>query len=209
MITGTAVYFHKNIRLDGTNYTGKKTYFVTQCCHERRKYFADAARCEWLLSHLRKLSAALAFAIPAYCVMPNHFHLLVDGLLATSDFLKFMKTLKIKTSREFASESGMPLWQKKYIDHILRPKESMDAVAWYIWLNPIRGGLARAPGLYPFAGSFTTEIPNCSTWPDFWVPPYMIRRRPLQSQTRTIGNSLHFRFCLPTRFRRAMFCRRL
>jgi len=57
----------------------------------------------------------------------NHIHLLVDGLLPTSDFLHFMKTLKIKTSREFASGNGTSLWQKKYFDHILRPKESMDS----------------------------------------------------------------------------------
>jgi REP-associated tyrosine transposase len=185
MITHKLMYFHKNIRLEGSNYTGKRTYFVTQCCHERRKCFVDPARCEWLLSHVRCLSATHGFAVPAYCVMPDHVHLLVDGLAPTSDFLKFMKSLKIKTSREFAEESGTPLWQKKYFDHVLRPKESMDAMAWYIWLNPVRRGLARAPGLYPFAGSFTTKIPNCSTWPDPWVPPYKIKRRPPQKAAST------------------------
>jgi putative transposase len=132
MITHVVIYFSDDMRLNGANYSGKRAYFVTQCCHERRKYFAEPARCEWLLSHLRTLSTANSFAIPAYCVMPDHVHLLVDGLLPTSDFLKFMKGLKLKTSREFALENGMPLWQKKYFDHILRPKESMDAVAWYI-----------------------------------------------------------------------------
>ena len=172
------MYFHKNIRLNDTNYIGRRAYFVTQCCDDRRKYFADSARCEWFLSRLRTLSAAHHFAIPAYCIMPDHVHLLVDGLLVTSDFLRFMKALKIKTSREFAVEGKTPLWQKKYFDHILRPKESMDWVAWYIWLNPVRAALARAPGLYPFAGSFTTEIPNCSTWPDFWVRSYKIKKTP-------------------------------
>jgi putative transposase len=179
------MYFHKNIRLDAANYTGKRAYFVTQCCHERRKYFADAARCEWLLSHLRHLSAAHVFAIPAYCVMPDHVHLLVDGLRATSDFLTFMKSLKIKTSREFEVESPNQLWQKKYIDHILRPKESMDAVAWYIWLNPVRAGLTRAPGIYPFAGSFTTAIPKCSSWPETWVPSLTVKKHPPQRTAAT------------------------
>ena len=179
------MYFHKNIRLNHTNYTGKRTYFVTQCCHERRRYFAGPARCKWLLSHLRFISIAHSFAIAAYCIMPNHIHLLVDGLLPTSNFLHFMKALKIKTGREFAVADGIPLWQKKYFDHILRPRESVDAVAWYIWLNPVRARLEQAPGLYPFAGSFTTEIPNCSTWPDFWVPPYQIKKRPPQKAAAT------------------------
>ena len=96
-----------------------------------------------------------------------------------------MKSLKIKTSREFAMNNDTPLWQKKYFDHILRPKESMDAVAWYIWLNPVRAGLERAPGLYPFAGSLTTKIPNCSIWPDFWAPSYKIKKRPPQKAAAT------------------------
>jgi len=184
MITHAIMYFHKNIRLDATSYTGKRAYFVTQCCHERRKYFTDPAKCEWFLSHLRDISIAHSFAVPAYCIMPNHIHLLVDGLLPTSDFLHFMKALKIKSGREFAA-GNTPLWQKKYFDHILRPKESIDSVAWYIWLNPVRGALARAPGLYLFAGSFTTVIPNCSTWPNFWVPPYKIKKRPPRKAAAT------------------------
>ena len=183
------MYFHKNIRLNDTNYTGKRTYFVTQCCYERRKHFTDPVNCQWLLSHLRVISIADYFAIAAYCIMPNHIHLLVDGLLPTSDFLHFMKALKIKTSREFAVANGTPLWQKKYFDHILRPRESMDAVAWYIWLNPVRARLERAPGLYTFAGSFTTKIPTCSTWPDFWVPPYKIKRGPPQKAAATKSSS--------------------
>ena len=191
MITRTIMYFHKNIRLEVANYSGKRAYFVTQCCHERRKHFTDPANCDWLLSHIRVISIAHSFAIPAYCFMPNHIHLLVDGLLPTSNFLHFMKAFKIKTSREFAVANGTPLWQKKYFDHILRAKESMDAAAWYIWLNPVRAGLARAPGLYSFAGSFTTEIPNCSTWPDFWVPPYKIKKRPPQKAAATNSSAPH------------------
>jgi len=191
MITQQVMYFHKNIRLNDTSYTGKRTYFVTQCCHERRRYFADPVRCEWLLRHLRGISTAHSFAILAYCIMPNHIHLLVDGLLPTSDFLHFMKTLKIKTSREFASGNGTSLWQKKYFDHILRPKESMDSVAWYIWLNPVRRGLARTPGLYPFAGSFTTTIPKCLVSPEIWTPPYEPKERPPQKAASTKSSAYH------------------
>ena len=190
-ITRAIMYFHRNIRLAAVNYTGKRAYFVTQCCHERRRHFSGSGRCEWLLSQILSISAANSFAIPAYCIIPDHLHLLVEGLSATADFLNFMKSLKIKTSREFAINNDTPLWQKKYFDHILRPRESMDAVAWYIWLNPVRARLERAPGLYPFAGSFTTEIPTCSSWPDFWVPPYKIKRGPPQKAAATNSSAPH------------------
>src|SRR5271168_2840048 len=106
------------------------------CCEERREEFRDSTRCEWFLAHLRGISDASFFGVAAYCVMPDHVHLLVEGLEAGSSFLDFIKRLKIKTSREFAATSGEVLWQKKYFDHILRSHESMNAVAWYIWMNP-------------------------------------------------------------------------
>jgi putative transposase len=185
IITIMQMYFHKNIRLSSANYTGNRAYFVTQCCHDRSAYFQDAVNCEWFLGHLRSVSTACFFAVPAYCVMPDHVHLLVAGLAPNSDFLRFMKGLKIKTSREFASPAGLVLWQKKYYDHILRPKESMDPVAWYIWLNPVRAGLAADAGIYPFAGSFTGSMPASLSSTGDWAPPYALQRRPPRKAAAT------------------------
>ena len=126
------MYFHKNIRLVPVNYIGQRAHFVTLCCHERSIQFREPENSEWFLAHLRDVTAASFFAVIAYCVMPDHVHLLVMGLSPRSDFLGFMKALKIKTSRELVKRGGGILWQKKYFDHILRPKESMDAAAWYI-----------------------------------------------------------------------------
>src|SRR5260370_38888800 len=96
-----------------------------------------------------------------------------------------MDALKRKRSRGLGMGKGTSLGQKKYFDHILRPKESMDSVAWYIWLNPIRRGLVRTPGLYPFAGSFTTTIPKCLVSPEIWVTPYKPKKRQPQKAAST------------------------
>jgi REP element-mobilizing transposase RayT len=90
--------------------------------------------------------------------MLDHIHLLAPGLKPSSDFLNFVKAFKIKTSREFANETNEQLWQKNFYDHILRPNESAESVAWYIWLNPMRARLATSPTEFPFAGSFTNAI---------------------------------------------------
>jgi len=183
------MYQHKNIRLNPRNYLGKAAYFVTLCCFDRRKVFSDPDNCKWLLNHLRELSSVHNFAVHAFCIMPDHFHLLVQGLNPVSDLVGFMKSFRIKTSREFAAKHSFPLWQKKYFDHILRPNESLSAVAWYIWLNPVRADLASSPGVYSFAGSFTTSIPATSPLSPAWLPPFKFKNRPPQKVAATNSQS--------------------
>jgi hypothetical protein len=83
-----------------------------------------------------------------------------------------MKVFKQATSREYAKETGAQLWQKKFHDHILRPKDSANAVSWYIWMNPVRKGLCGQPDLYPYSGSFTRQWGNTPQPKDPWIPAH-------------------------------------
>ena len=145
----------KTTRLSPSNYHGRHLYFVTLCCFERRKVFRVAFRCRWLLEFIQMEATARYFCVPAYCIMPDHCHLLLEAIDESSDLLHFMKSLKIKTSRRFWEQERQPLWQRSYFDHILRRSEEIESVAWYIWLNPVRKGLVRQPQDYTFAGSLT------------------------------------------------------
>jgi len=169
------MYFHKNIRLSPLNYVGSQSYFVTFCCFNRRPIFSDASLCTWLLETLRAESAARSFAIHAYCVMPDHLHFLAEGLTPASDLANLAKTLKLKTSRAYQKNTPQPLWQKKYFDHILRPHEQVERVAWYIWMNPIRKGLSQNVGEYLFAGSFTHLVSQMKSPSTLWTPPWKTR----------------------------------
>jgi putative transposase len=123
------MFSHKNIRLSPRNYQGRQFYFLTFCCFNRRRIFSGASLCAWLIDLLGSESASRAFAIHAYCVMPDHLHFLAEGLTPTSDLANLAKTLKIKTSRFYQKQASQPLWQKKYFDHILRPHEQVERVA--------------------------------------------------------------------------------
>jgi putative transposase len=169
---------HKNIRLRPDRYIGCASHFITVCSEGRRPIFANRARAEGLIKILRNESAQYRFAIYAYCVMPDHFHALLSGLNEGSDLLGLLKSVKRKTQWQFPPPSEHPttpterraqtsratvaatkavLWQKKFYDHILRPRDSFDAVAGYIWMNPVRAGLCAAPQEYPFSGSFVID----------------------------------------------------
>ncbi|HKW62101.1 MAG TPA: transposase [Candidatus Acidoferrum sp.] len=166
------MFHHKNIRLRQFNYVGQQCYFLTLCCFDRRPVFADPKQCAWLLEEFRAESAGRSFAIHAYCIMPGHFHFLTEGQEPSSDLLAFVKSFKIKTSRLYQAETSQTLWQKKFFDHILRTHESIELVAWYIWLNPVRKGLSTVVGEYPFAGSFTETSKRITSMPSAWIPPW-------------------------------------
>jgi len=129
-------FHHKNIRLSQTDYIGQRWFFLTLCCADRRKRFTSPQICNDFLSVLRPAATRYLFAIHAYCLMPDHVHLLAEGLQPQSDALQFMRALKRNTSTQFQKKTGETLWQKKFYD---------DAVAWYIWMNPVRANSMPAP----------------------------------------------------------------
>jgi putative transposase len=168
------MYFHqrKSTRLVAQNYLGYQFYFLTLCCFERRKVFVDVTHCEMVLGILNKECVQRKFAGHAYCLMPDHIHLLCEGLDPTSDFLRLVMSFRIKTSRRFAQNPGRVLWQRSYYDHIPRAREEVETVAWYIWLNPVRKQLVSKPQEYRFAGSFTGwKLPSSWDAPQ-WMPPW-------------------------------------
>jgi putative transposase len=162
----------QNIRLYPAKYRGVRWYFITLCCAERRLTFGDSGRASWIIDHLRRESAAHGFAVHAYCVMPDHLHVLVMGLDETSDLLVFLKQLKQKSGYEFRRKFHLYLWQKKFYDHILRQEDSVPRVAGYIWMNPVRKGFCSDPREYPYSGSFVADWQRDVATAEAWVPPW-------------------------------------
>jgi len=164
----------KNIRVPAERYVGRQLYFVTLCFHNRCRLGANPRIARWIIARLRKHAAACEFFVHAYCVMPDHVHMLVGGAAEASNMLKFVMSFKQETSLEFARRTHRPLWQFKYYDHILRGRDAADRVAWYIWSNPVRKGLCHMPAAYPFLGSFTAigaRMLGSSAFVE-WTPPW-------------------------------------
>ena len=161
---------HKNIRLAAAEYTGTKAFFITLCSAHRRAFFADSVVALRLLQLLREEAEQHAFAIHAYCLMPNHLHFLAQGTQADCNRLRFVKAFRIRSSRGYAGQTWRVLWQKKYFDRVLRSGSALNSVAWYIWLNPVRKGLVDGVGKYPFAGSSMNAEPFRDQPADPWRP---------------------------------------
>jgi putative transposase len=181
------IFHHKNIRLAHDDYVGRRWFFITMCTANRPKFFTTSKICNWFLTVLRRDIATHSFAVHAYCLMPDHAHLLLEGLESKSDLLQLVKAVKTKTSTPFAKKTGHPLWQKKFYDHILRQNDSPDDVAWYIWMNPVRAGICSRPEEYPFLGSLTGSWSKTLRPFADWTPPWRKTKRPRKSGSATIA----------------------
>jgi len=140
-------------RLDGVPYVGYQRYFVTSCTTDRHKAFINPDVSERCTAQLRTTAALHEFAIAAYCFMPDHLHLLLYGTSEAADLRRCISRYKQITGFEYRSRHGRKLWQPGYHDRVLRDEEATETIARYILGNPLRAGLSKEWGEYPFAGS--------------------------------------------------------
>jgi putative transposase len=98
------------------------------------------------------------FALLAYCFMPDHVHLLVEGQSVDSNCRRFIARAKQFSAFHFKKTFGQPLWQQYGFERTLRKAESALGVARYIFENPIRAGLVTRVEDYPFLGSSAYTI---------------------------------------------------
>lgn len=140
-------------RLEGVSYTGPARYFLTFCVHARAPAFADPAVVEQALLQIRRVASRRRFAILAYCFMPDHLHLLVEGTDDSSRLTEFARLARQASGFAYKQATGRRLWQDGDYERVLRQSDEARQVAAYILANPSRAGLVRTPAEYPFLGS--------------------------------------------------------
>ncbi len=93
----------KNIRLPADRYFGQGFYFLTLCFSDRRSFGANPRVATWLVERLKYHSAACGFHIHAYCVMPDHVHVLAAANREQSNMLKFRRGVQAGHCRRIRS----------------------------------------------------------------------------------------------------------
>jgi putative transposase len=100
-----------------------------------------------------------AFAVIAYCFMPDHVHLAVNGETADSDCRRFIKLAKQYSGFYYARRFSAPLWQRYGFERVLRATESTTTLIRYIIENPVRAGIVTEVSRYPYStGSLTDTV---------------------------------------------------
>jgi putative transposase len=140
-------------RLPALSYVGTCRYSVRFCTAARARLFASEEAVGLVLSQFLRAARETGMELLAYCFMPDHVHLLVEGTGDSSDGRRFISLAKQYSGFYFARRFGRRLWQPYGYERVLRNDEATLVVARYILENPIRAGLVEVAEDYPYLGS--------------------------------------------------------
>jgi putative transposase len=140
-------------RLDRSFYVGFRLCFLTFCTSRRVEVFRDRDFVDVMLREILRTAGAFDMSVTAYCFMPDHLHLLVEGCSGATDLTAFVHQAKQRTAFVASRSHNIRLWQPSYYDRLLRDEDATISVARYVIENPVRAGLVASPQDYPFLGS--------------------------------------------------------
>lgn len=144
-------------RLKDFPYRGCYRYFITVRSHSFQRHFVHDEVIAKIIDLLKSMAEQEGFSVWAYCFMPDHAHLLVEGKHSDADMQHFVAWFKQKSGYWFRSTYRAKLWAPNYHEHVLRNDEATIAVARYIIQNPVRKGMVDDCSSYPYSGSFELE----------------------------------------------------
>jgi putative transposase len=165
-------------RLPPPSYHGERFYFLTLCTYERKKIFWNPQLVLLILDLLREKCSAHSFGVYAYCFMPDHLHLVLAGKEDSSSLPRVIRAFKGAAAAEARALGVSRLWQKGFYDHVIRAGEAVDRVAWYVFANPVRAGLVKQIGEWPFSGSFLFDWNQIAAPPEPFVVPWKVQGMP-------------------------------
>ena len=131
---------------------------VTVRVRDRRPHFAQAVFTRHCIDFLRALAALTGTPPFAYCLMPDHVHLLLgpSPVVSAPGFVGRWKAL---CAREWHRRCGEgSFWQAGFVERVLADDEDLLRVGNYILMNPVRAGLVSTPDAYAFSGSLEWDL---------------------------------------------------
>jgi putative transposase len=131
--------------------------------------FREDADRRCFLGLLQTTLLRYGWELHCYCLMTNHFHLLVttpDPNLSAG-----MKYLNSRYAQWFNQRHGLEghFVERRFYSRLVETEEYLLTLTRYILLNPVRAGLCRSAGEWRWSSyratvSALSELPRPSTW---------------------------------------------
>ncbi|MBI4774955.1 MAG: transposase [Deltaproteobacteria bacterium] len=104
------------------------------------------------------------YRLLAWCVMPNHVHVLIEPSARLSKVVQSWKSFTGRWALAHNAELGLGvpgkgLWMRDYWDRYIRDEQHMNAVAAYIHSNPVAARLCRSAEEWPWSSAGFGESP--------------------------------------------------
>lgn len=126
-----------------------RIYLVTLVTHDRRPWFDAWTPASTIARALAEPSAWHDSGLLCWVLMPDHWH----GILQLGEGEPLSRNVgraKARAARAWRPGDGSRLWQAGFHERALRKDEALLPVARYVVANPLRAGLARGFGSYPY-----------------------------------------------------------
>ena len=162
-------------RVLGLDYLGPRRYFVTSCTYRRLNWLVDEQQARKIAQQISPFFEARGFAVLAYCLMPDHVHLLLEGVIEAANLAEAVRAWKQRTGFDWKRRTGAHLWQEGFHDRVLRAEDDAAAVVRYILENPVRAGLVSSVTDYQWTGSSCFGIEDLLASAGQWRPAWKAR----------------------------------
>ncbi|MDZ7749120.1 MAG: transposase [Halofilum sp. (in: g-proteobacteria)] len=98
------------------------------------------------------------YRLCAWCIMPNHVHVLVEPHRALARIVQSWKSYTGRWALVHEADpdlrvAGGRLWMRDYWDRYIRDERHYRAVVAYIHANPVKAGLCAAPADWPWSSA--------------------------------------------------------
>ena len=138
-------------------------YFITSRTWESRAVFIKASACALFLETMERYRGAGKFALHAFVLMPEHFHILLTPGAAVS-LERAVMHIKGGSAHTMREKLGFrfPVWQRGFSDHRIRDVRDYSAHLLYIEQNPVKRRLVEIAKEYPWSsacGGFRLDEP--------------------------------------------------
>ncbi len=130
----------------------KQIYLITFTTEKRKAvFFENDLLARIFCAALNEPRLWLEAELMCWVLMPDHVHLLLQ-MGYTESLSHLINRVKTNTARQVNMVHGKTgrLWDKGFHDNAIRVEEDILDVARYIVMNPIRAGLAKNAGMYPY-----------------------------------------------------------
>jgi REP element-mobilizing transposase RayT len=126
-------------------------YHVGTRGNRRGPIFLDDGDRERFLALLAEIVERLGWRCHAYCLMQNHYHLLVET--PAGDIAAGMQQLNGNYARWFNAKYNYTghLFERRYWDELVTEQRHLLWLVRYIALNPVRAGLCRRPAAWKWS----------------------------------------------------------
>jgi len=129
-------------------------YHVFNRGNDRRNLFQEEVDYCCFLNHLRSAKAKYEAALYHYCLMPNHFHLLVK-IHHCRDLAAFMHRLQLAYARYFKKTRAFTghVFQERFRSPRIHQESYYLQCGRYIERNPVKAGLVQEAAEYLYSSA--------------------------------------------------------